>query len=105
MKVSPQEFFNEKMGLFLGSKKLQMYFESKKTYKQGLQLIIELSCLRAIPFNRYQDWNPNTQPRQYLLVEDKTKDVVLPVKLYKAQTNIKAMRRLANDQLPLSFRT
>ena len=63
MKVSPQEFFNEKMSLFLNSKKLQVYFETKKTYRQGLQLVIELSCLRAIPFNRFQDWNPNTQPR------------------------------------------
>lgn len=36
MKVSPQEFFNEKMGLYLGSKKLLSYFESKKTYKTGL---------------------------------------------------------------------
>jgi hypothetical protein len=104
MKVSPQEFFNEKMTLFLNSKKLLSYFESKKTYKTGLQLVIELSCLRAIPFNRHQDWNPNTEPRQFLLVEDKTKDVVLPIKHYKSQLKIKGMRRLANEQLPLPFR-
>lgn len=63
-----------------------------------------MSCLKATPFNKYQDWNPKTQARQYLLLEDKTNDVVLPIKQYKSVQHFRLMRKLnATEQVPLPF--
>ena len=59
-KISPKDFFDENMDLLLKSQKIPSYLENKKTYNHGLQLIMEISCLRSNPFNKYQDWNPST---------------------------------------------
>jgi hypothetical protein len=43
IKVSPQDFFNDKMNKLMKSLKLVSYFEKRSTYNVGLQLINELS--------------------------------------------------------------
>lgn len=60
MKVSPNDFFNDKIMLMVKSQKIQGYLETKKTYNHGLQLIMEICCPRATPLNKYQNWNPLT---------------------------------------------
>lgn len=95
IKISPDSFFSQKMNLLVESMKtIEPYFESKKTYNMGLQMIMEISCPRAQPFNKYQNWVPKIQSRSYLLFENGTQDIVFPIKQFKSGEKFKLMRKL-----------
>lgn len=42
IKVSPPEFYNDRLNKLLKNLKIMSYFENKKTYNNGLLLILEM---------------------------------------------------------------
>lgn len=106
MKVSPNEFLKEKSYLLVQTQKVvHPYFESKKTYELGMQIMLEISSPRASPFNKYQDWSPEVMARRYLLLENGTKDVLMPIKEYKKYQKHQLMRKMQQifNTIPIPF--
>ncbi|WP_289460510.1 hypothetical protein, partial [Klebsiella pneumoniae] len=56
--------------------------------------MLEISSPRASPFNKYQDWSPEVMARKYLLLENGTKDVLMPIKEYKKYQKHQLMRKM-----------
>ena len=104
LKVSHEDFVEQKLASFLTLIKFKEFFKSKKTYAFELKITNQLYLAGPIHLQKYKAWQPKVNTKRKLMIENRAFKVLIPVvDMIQSMEHICLGRKLGLRSVPQSL--
>ena len=104
LKVSHEDFVEQKLASFLTLIKFKEFFKSKKTYAFELKITNQLYLAGPIHLQKYKAWQPKVHTKRKLMIENRAFKVLIPVvDMIQSMEHICLGRKLGLRSVPQSL--